>query len=353
MKTRVQFVKKLPSAAKMHEALGFKPEKFLVIHDRTLLKNANFKKWLGQFEHTYSVKGGEELKDMNHLSDHIRKIFKKATPFSGRNLCLIGVGGGSVGDFVGFVASVIKRGIPLIHIPTTLLAAMDSSHGGKTALNVGDIKNQVGTFYPADAVLISRKMFENLPALQIRSALGEFAKMALIEGGKVFSAFQAAAEPDLEFVWDLLPEVIEAKYRWVDKDPLEQTGDRQVLNFGHSLGHVLESYYRLPHGIAVGQGLIFSVLWSQHQGYLSSKEEHEALDLLQGKLKLLPPKEFAKKYRSMSRSRLEKYITEDKKLKDARHVNFIFLEKIGSPFRKPMTIEAFLTETQRQGWTQL
>jgi 3-dehydroquinate synthase len=352
-KTTIDFLKKLPSENRLSEVLGYKPEKYLVIYDSRLRKQDGFKKWVSDFKFTYPVNGGESLKDLNSFSGHLKKIFKEVSPFSARSLCVVGVGGGSVGDFVGFLSSVIKRGVPLIHIPTTLLAAMDSAHGGKTALNVGDVKNQVGTFYPADGILIVKSLFEGLPPLQIESASGELAKMALIEGGKLFQRFAAEFRPDLDTLWEFLPDVIEAKYKVVEKDPFERTGERQVLNLGHSLGHALESYYSLAHGVSVAHGLVFALQWSEHQGYFSTQALEETLKLLEEKTGVLRPKEFARKFKSMSRSKLAKYIAEDKKLTDARHLNFIFIEKVGLAFRKAVTLESFLTETQRQGWTSV
>jgi 3-dehydroquinate synthase len=348
-KTKTEFLKKLPSRDRLAETLGFRPEKTLVIFDKRLRKQESFAKWLAEQTLTYPVDGGEKLKDVYEFSSHIKKIIRLIGPFSARSLCVVGVGGGSVGDFVGFLSSVMKRGVPLVHIPSTLLAAMDSAHGGKTALNVGEIKNQVGTFYPANAVLIVKSLFEGLPQMQLQSAGGELVKMALLAGGELFDKFKEGFRPELESIWEFLPRVIEAKYKIVEKDPFERSGERQVLNLGHSLGHALESYYGLAHGIAVGQGLIFTLQWSQHRGYF--RQPLETLELLTRGTGFLPPGEFAKKYRSMSRSKLAKYIAEDKKLTDTRHLNFIFLEGVGKPFRKAVSLESFLTETQRQGWT--
>lgn len=350
-KTKVEFLNKLPSRQRLIDSLGFKPEKFLVVYDKRLTKNDAIAKWVKDFVLPYPVSAGESLKDMYTFSSHVNKIMKVITPFSNKSLCVIGLGGGSVGDFTGFLASVLKRGVPLIHIPTTLLAAMDSAHGGKTGLNVSDVKNQIGTFYPADSVMLVKNLFEGLPKLQLQSAGGELAKMALLEGGKLFERFKDNFEPSLESIWEFLPEVIEAKYKVVDQDPLEQTGTRQILNLGHSLGHALESYYGLAHGVAVGQGLIFAIQWSEHQGYFRGGNPEEILKLLTTKLEFRRPREFAREHRSMSRSKLARFVSEDKKLTDTRHMNFIFLEDVGRPFRKEVTLESFLTETQRQGWT--
>jgi len=351
MKTQTLFLRKLPSKAKLAEGVSIKAEKYLVIYDGRLEKNEEFREWIGKFAYTYKVKAGESLKNLDQFPAHIKKIFKLVSPFSARSLCVVAVGGGTVGDFAGFVASVMKRGVPLIHVPTTLLAAMDSAHGGKTALNVGDLKNQVGSFYPAGQVLIVRSFFEDLPPLQLQSALGELAKMAFIEGGALLDSFTATKKWDLDFIWNELALVIEAKNKWVEKDPLEVSGERQVLNFGHSLGHVLEGYFGLPHGVAVGEGLIFAVLWSHHQGYMSAKDRDQAMEILIH-LGFLKPEDFIKQHRPLSESRLNRFISEDKKLLDAHHLNFVFLEKPGKPFVKRVALQSFITETQRQGWAR-
>lgn len=353
MKSKVEFLKKLPSKERLTEALGFKPEKYVIICDRQIAKLPEAKKWLSEFACVYPVKGGEDLKNLSEFGDHVKKIAKLVSPFSTRGLCVVGVGGGTVGDFTGFLASTVRRGVPLIHIPTTLLSAMDSAHGGKTALNVGEFKNQIGTFYPADCILIVRSLFEGLPDVQLQSASGELAKMALIDGGELFEQLKSNFKLELDFLWGQLPKAIEIKHRWVQKDPLEQSGERQILNLGHSLGHVLESYFGLPHGVAVGEGLIFALRWSHHQGFLSAAAESEGLQVLQQNIGFLGAQEFAKRNRQLSRSRLVRLISEDKKLTDARHMNFVFLENIGAPFRKKMALESFLTETQRQGWASL
>ncbi len=353
MKTQVQFLRKLPSNQRLSEGLSHKPEKFLMIYDARLERNANFSEWIRKFPYAYKVKGGESLKSIDQFAYHIKKIFKLITPFSNKSLCVVGIGGGSVGDFSGFIATVLKRGVPLIHIPTTLLAAMDSAHGGKTALNVGDFKNQVGSFYSAESVLIIRDFFEELPEMQIQSALGELSKMAFIEGGDLLDQLISTKKLDIEFIWKVLPQVIEAKNKWVEKDPFEKSGERQVLNLGHSFGHVLESYFGLAHGIAVGEGLLFAVLWSHHQGYMSTSEKDKAIEILVGQLGFLAPDDFVKKYRLLTESKLNRFISEDKKLLDTHNLNFVFLEKLGQPFYKKVAVQSFITETQRQGWTRI
>ena len=353
MQTKVEFLKKLPSPARLAEALAFKPEKFLLVYDRQLAKSKVFCEWLRDYPHAYPVKSGESLKDLNSFASHVKKIFRLISPFSNKSLCVVAVGGGTTGDFAGFLSSVLKRGVALVHIPSTLLAAMDSAHGGKTALNVGSFKNQIGTYYPASAVLIVKSLFEDLPELQIQSAAGELAKMAVLTGGPLFARFRDEFKLDIESIWTLLPEVIEAKNRVVEKDPRETSGERQILNLGHSLGHALESYYGIAHGQAVGEGLIFALRWSAHQGYFRGDEPNDLVEFLRQRLGFLGGRDFAKRHRPMARLRLHRLVTEDKKLTDTRHLSFIFLEKVGVPFRKVVTVESLLTESQRQGWTAL
>lgn len=347
--TKMEFLKKYPTAGQLGELLGFKPEKILLIYDKALRKNESFKKWQADFPLSYALAGGERLKDLNAFPAHLKTMMRVFGPCSTSSTAVVGVGGGSVGDFVGFFSSVMKRGLPLVHMPSTLLAAMDSAHGGKTALNLGSVKNQIGTFYPADIVIIVRSLFEDLPEIQLQSAAGELGKMALLSGGGLFEQFRDSFDPNLDKIWDLLSPVIESKYKIVQADPFEKTGERQLLNLGHTFGHVLESYHKLPHGIAVAQGLAFCLLWSQHQGYFRSAGD--LIPLLQKKLGVLLPKQYAKKHGLMTRAKVARFINEDKKLIDARNLQFVFLEEVGKPFRKVVSVESFLTETQRQGWT--
>tara|TARA_B100000683_G_C12436584_1_gene534134 strand:+ start:79 stop:612 length:534 start_codon:yes stop_codon:yes gene_type:complete len=177
--------------------------------------------------------------------------------------------------------------------------------------------------------------------------------MALIQGDPLLKNLQGSKKLDLEFLWTQLTEVIDEKWKWVKKDPYEESNVRQVLNLGHSLGHVLEAYYGLPHGLAVGQGLIFAVKWSHHRGYMAADVKESLLELLIQKMGFLSPESFVKKHKKLTASKLMKFITEDKKMVDARRLNFVFLEKPGIPFVKKVSIHSFITETQRQGWTQV
>lgn len=352
MDTKIAYLKKLPTLKKLSEILGYAPDQTLVIYDRKLEKEESVSKWLkvGQ-KIEYPVSAGERLKELDYFPGHVKKIVKKIGASHHGRLVVVALGGGSVGDFAGFFASVYKRGVPVVHVPSTLLAALDSAHGGKTALNVSGVKNQVGSFYTAEAVLIAREILQALPAAEIKSAAGELAKTLLIEGGALFSEGQSSNFEDFATYWKLLPDAIDTKNKIVDRDPFEKKGERQVLNLGHTFGHALESYYGISHGVSVGLGLVFSTHWSHHHGYLSLQDQEVILDFLHEKVGVPKIHQFIKGKRSLTRSRLEKLIKEDKKVSGPNQLTFIFLKGIGKAFRKTVDIDSFLTESQRQGWS--
>ena len=136
----------------------FSLEQDLIVVDR-ILEN-QLKDFLNSFSHVYFVDAGEPLKNIEHFSNHVKNILETWGSQISRDHRIISIGGGSVGDFSGFVASVLKRGVQLTHVPTTWLSAVDSAHGGKTALNVGGVKNQVGSFYPADTVFLVKEILK-------------------------------------------------------------------------------------------------------------------------------------------------------------------------------------------------
>lgn len=350
-KTKLEIRKSLPSREVLMDHLGFRPEKFLFVVDQRL-KSKALKEWLKNFSAIYWTKAGEGLKDLSRFSKHVQLMMKQLGPSSPHSLAVVAVGGGTIGDFAGFFASVFKRGIPLIQVPTTFLAAVDSAHGGKNGLNVAGLKNQIGTFHQPRVVYVVQELLQSLPERQCHSALGEFAKMALIKGEDLFGELEKIQDWNFDHLWRLLPAAIQAKNEVVERDPFETLGERQHLNLGHTFGHALEAQYQLAHGEAVAMGLIFAVKWSQHKGYLSPLEEERILNLLQGHLKIATPEKFLLKQRRMSRARLAHWLADDKKRIDQRHVRFVFLEKIGTLKRAAIPLESLLTEAERQGWVR-
>ncbi|GAA4232018.1 3-dehydroquinate synthase [Postechiella marina] len=187
-----------------------------------------------------------------------------------RKSLLINVGGGVITDLGGFVASTFKRGIAYINIPTTLLSMVDASVGGKTGVDLGHLKNQIGVISTPDIVLIDTNYLKTLPENQLRSGLAEMLKHGLITGETYWNKFANLDALTINNLDTLIYESVLIKKDVVDKDPREN-GLRKTLNFGHTLGHAIESYFlsspekeTLLHGEAIAVGMVLAC-------YLSSK----------------------------------------------------------------------------------
>ncbi len=349
----VHFLEQLPKREDLFAAFPQLGHRVLVVYDGRLKKSSDFKKWISQFSLTYEVLGGERLKSLDNFSKHAWRMVKILQGLGRHSIGFASVGGGSVGDFTGFFASVYKRGCPVVHLPTTWLSAIDSAHGGKTGLNIGSIKNQIGTFHMPIGIVIARSVLESLPKEQLLSARGELAKMALVEGGQLYSMLNSTQTFTFETYWTALPPAIEAKMNLVMQDPFDQKGLRAQLNLGHTLGHTLELTYGLPHGVAVGYGLGFAAQWSHHQGFLARSDLANIETFLEEIMGLGTLKDFRRKHPLLTRKKLIRVISEDKKMMDAKNIGFIFLSKIGHAFKKIVPLESFIAETQRQGWADV
>jgi|SRR6185312_15085256 len=300
--------------------------------------------WIQDYPYRYFVKSGEELKDLKSFPEHMERILALVDQIPQRPLKIVGMGGGSVGDFAGFAASVLKRGVGLIHVPSTWLSAVDSAHGGKTALNVGGIKNQVGTFYPAQEIFLIRPLLQGQPQERLHDVLGEVLKICLIHGGDLWKKISKLPELEEKHLWKYLPDLIDAKYQIVKKDPQEKIGTRHILNFGHTIGHVLEAELGLTHGHAIFLGTQFSIEWSRH---LKIMNEKSALDLAKSSMGqyLLDTVDLKKELRSAKQ--LRELLSQDKKRVEAG-LRFVFLKSPGSCLVKTVTIEDIVAEVVRQ-----
>ena len=173
-----------------------------------------------------------------------------------RTDCVVAVGGGVVGDLSGFVAASFMRGIDFYNVPTTLLSQIDSSIGGKVAINLDGIKNIVGAFYQPKAVIVDPDVLKTLPARQISNGLAEAVKMSLTSDGELFSLFENGNID--EHIDEIIIRSLEIKRSVVEQDEREK-GLRRILNFGHTIGHGIESSERLKglyHGECVALGMI-------------------------------------------------------------------------------------------------
>ena len=259
----------------------------------------------------------EKEKDLNHVESCLEWLIDLN---AGRKTTLIAVGGGATTDFAAFAASVYKRGMRLVLVPTTLLSAVDSAIGGKTAVNFV-AKNTIGTFYPANEVVIIEDFFKTLSPQQIASGKAEIIKLALIKGGRLADMVFAAE--------DLLSEeavtlAILGKYEIVRDDFTDTLEKRIVLNWGHTFGHAIELYYSLPHGLAVAAGMVLAQEWAE----IAGAEEVFPAAKLEKLLQKHGVKNDLQKYKTEEKWR--KFIMLDKK-RNLDRISMVYLKKTGVP----------------------
>jgi 3-dehydroquinate synthase len=316
----------------------------VIIFDRVLLKNSSFTKWIAQFPLRISVKAGESLKTLSRYAQVLNAVQKWQTQ---NKLILkpafVAIGGGSVGDFTGFVASTYQRGCPLIQIPSTWLAAVDSAHGGKTGLNLNQAKNQIGSFFVAEKVFLVRELLSNLPERRLSESFGEVIKITLINQPNLYKKIKFTEN----FVWNNLEKLIAAKMQVVKKDPLEISGVRHVLNLGHTIGHVYESCLGVAHGEAVLMGMVFTARWSLHLGLMKQKDFVDLMQIITN----IPhcDLDFARANK-LSSQQIAKALRQDKKAVAAKEksLRFVFLRKPGSVVIENKTVSEIVNEFDRQ-----
>ena len=212
------------------------------------------------------IEAGEENKNL----DTCTGVWQALTELGAdRKSLLINLGGGVITDLGGFVASCFKRGIAFINIPTTLLSMVDASVGGKTGVDLGVLKNQIGLFSNPEMVLIDTQYLETVTEREIRSGLAEIIKYGLSYDAKLWNNIKSFKELNIKNISTLIHRSIEIKNEVVTEDPKEH-GLRKILNFGHTLGHAIESYFlesenkeKLTHGEAIAIGMITETYLSE------------------------------------------------------------------------------------------
>jgi 3-dehydroquinate synthase len=218
-----------------------------VITDKNVYKNYKKIIW-GREESNYTVvEPGEDSKDINNYPTLLRAIDGAEN--------IVALGGGVVGDIVGYIASGYKRGIPLIQIPTTLLAMVDSSIGGKNGFNLGLKKNYVGTIYQPNVVLTDLLFLNTLPREEFQNGVAEIIKYGAIFNNHLLEKCHRPIKlenPDLE---SIIAACVEIKKYFIEKDEHDKL-ERHTLNFGHTIGHALERVYGLSHGQAISIGML-------------------------------------------------------------------------------------------------
>ena len=244
-----------------------------------------------------------------------------------RHAVLVAIGGGVVGDVAGFAAATYLRGVRLVHIPTTLVAQVDSAIGGKTGVNLPEGKNLVGAFYPPKLVITDPTVLRTLPHREYRSGLYEVVKYGVIADPKLFEFLERRMDAVLRLdpaalAW-IIPRCIAVKARVVRADERE-AGLRQILNFGHTLGHALEAatkYRRFLHGEAIGLGMIAATMMALGVGRISDSDATRIIRLV-ASIGPLPP------LGNIRASQLRPILAGDKKARGGR-VLWVLPRRIG------------------------
>lgn len=238
---------------------------------------------------TIEVPESERAKSLMVAERVIRRLARQATM---RAPVLLALGGGVVGDLTGFVAAVFRRGIPYVHLPTTLLAQVDSAIGGKVGVDLPMAKNLVGAFYQPRAVFANLAVLTTLPIRQQRSGLSEVVKYGMIADPILFRLLEdqpeACLRADPRLMEVLVQRCCRIKARLVARDERDTRGLRMRLNFGHTVGHALEAatrYRRFTHGEAIAIGMAYASRLSVELGLLRASH-HDRLLALLGRLGL-------------------------------------------------------------------
>lgn len=274
----------------------------------------------------FVVPPGERSKSLEQAGKLYRALAKSRFE---RGSWLLAMGGGVVGDLAGFVAATFLRGIPVVQIPTTLLAQVDSSIGGKTGVDIPEGKNLVGSFYQPRLVWVDPTLLKSLPKDHWRNGMGEVIKYGAIRDEVLFQKLEQKMELLLKGYhaeWEaIIARCAQIKADVVDKDPHERRGLRALLNFGHSVGHAVEAaggYKLYSHGEAISIGMFVASQLSQVLAGLDPVDRIRLGTLLTRAGLPSQPR------RPIKRDRLLSFLARDKKVKEGA-VRFVLLEKLG------------------------
>ena len=243
-----------------------------------------------------------------------------------RQSFVVGLGGGVIGDISGFVAAIYHRGIPHVQVPTTLLAMVDSSIGGKTAVNTADGKNLIGAVHQPSLVIDDVDVLKTLPRREFNQGFAEVVKHAIIADGKMFKQLQDWKASEALALQQLVLRNIKIKSKIVAKDERDQTGKRALLNFGHTVGHAIEragNYRKFLHGEALSLGIVAACAVSIKRAGFPPRQRDAVIDLLQRfDLPTCLPKNFP-------RNKIISAVKFDKKFQSGK-IRFVVTPKIGA-----------------------
>lgn len=272
----------------------------------------------------FILKASERSKSITTL----KKIYTAlAAGAFGRDTLLLSVGGGVTGDVTGYCAATYMRGVQLVHVPTTLLASVDSSIGGKTGVNFYNRKNLVGSFYQPHFVIIDTNFLQTLPTAELKSGAGEIIKYAFLSNKDFYSYLQQNFSKLLLLNSKVLSKVISEsvliKAGVVSQDEKE-TGLRKILNFGHTFAHAFESHfdYKIKHGEAVVGGIVAALFLSHKLKFFNDEK-------LKNYLKFLSYYKLPASIKKVNNNDILEFIRLDKK-KRGNKIKFVLLKDIGN-----------------------
>jgi 3-dehydroquinate synthase len=283
---------------------------------------------------------GESSKNMDTVLTIAKELLGRGVD---RSSALIALGGGVTGDITGFLASIYMRGIPCIQVPTTLMAQVDSSIGGKTGVDLPEGKNLLGTFSQPQAIFIDLRFLETLSEDEFTNGLSEVVKYGIIDDTELFTLLEGKSDAIRDRNPDALQSIVERSCK-IKKGIVEidetDMGIRRILNFGHTVGHAVEaaSGYMIPHGNAVSVGMIAAARVSEKMKYLSSGDRSKIQDVIRstGLADRIPA--------SLDTGEIISKLGKDKK-KRGEVVHFVLLKKIGMPFINGSVDETLIRET--------
>jgi len=222
----------------------------------------------------FRIQGGEGSKTLQTVSSLLSDLAKHKIP---RSAVLFAIGGGVIGDVVGFVAATYLRGIAFVQVPTTLLAMVDSSVGGKTGVNLPEGKNLVGAFHQPKLVVADLDTLKTLPPREFAAGMAEVIKYGAIKDKALFDRVSTRVNPDDADLDEIVEKCVAIKARIVEKDEFETKGQRALLNFGHTIGHAIENatgYKAYLHGEAIALGMRAAAWLSVWQAGLPEADAH-------------------------------------------------------------------------------
>ena len=289
-----------------------------------------FKKKLKNYDLIiFKFKSSEKLKSFKTANFYLESLLKKNL---NRSDLIISVGGGIAGDVIGFVASIFKRGVPFINVPTTLLAQSDSAIGGKTGVNSFSGKNLIGTFYQPKIVIADTTFIQTLPKKEMICGFAEILKHSIIKDAKFFNWLKKNSNKILKKNFKELSYAIrkscQTKIYFVNKD-VNEKGLRMILNFGHTFAHAIEAKSNFSKKISHGEAVLSGMILATRLSIIKNTCKKNILESIE---KIYEQNNLVYTYRKFSNPNniisLIRYLKNDKKNEDDR-INFILLKKIG------------------------